>query len=73
MAKKEKMTTIALPMSIKEGIAEYGLKGESYGQIIERLLKSARDRLLRDILMDETDSVTIEEARKELNKKWPKS
>jgi predicted CopG family antitoxin len=72
MTKKEKMTTIALPMRVKDNVAEYGLKGESYGEIIERLLKSARERMLRDVLMDETDCVTIEEARKELNKKWPK-
>jgi len=36
-------------------------------------LESVRDKILRDVLMDETDCVTIEEARKDLSKKWPKS
>ena len=70
---KEKNTTIALSMKVKEGIQEYGMKGESYSEVIARLLKSANERLIHDVLMDTTNCVTIEEARAKLNKKWPKS
>lgn len=73
MAKyEEKNTTIAIPMSVKEGIQEYGLKGESYAEILERLLKSARERMLRDVLMDETNCVSIEQALADAEKRWSK-
>ena len=70
---KEKLTTIAVPMSVKERIAEYGMKGETYTDVLERLLKSARERLLRDVLMDTSNCISIDEAIKEAEKKWPKS
>ena len=70
---KEKNTTIALSMKVKEGIQEYGMKGESYSEIIARLLKSANERLISDVLMNTEGCITIEEARAELNKKWPRS
>ena len=66
-------TTIAISNKIKEQIKEFGNKGETYSEILARLLASARKRMLHDILMDETDTVSIEEARKEVEKKWPKS
>lgn len=66
-------TTIALPKNLKEEIQEFGNKGEKYSEIIERLLKSAKDRQLHDLLMDETDTISIKEARDELDKKWPRS
>jgi len=67
---KEKITTIAIPMEVKEKIQQYGVKGESYSEIIQRLLKSAKERLFRDVLMDETGCVSIEEALEEAEKKW---
>jgi hypothetical protein len=70
---EEKMTTIALPMKVKEGLQEYGMKGESYADILERLLKSANERLIHEVLMNTSNCVSIEEARAELNKKWPRS
>ena len=73
MAKyREKNTTIAIPMGVKERIQEYGLKGESYAEILERLLKSAHERLLRDVLMNEEGCVSIEQAMAEAEKRWPK-
>ncbi len=68
----EKMTTIAIPLKVKEGIQEYGLKGESYAEILERLLKSARERMIRDVLMDDKDCIPIEQALAEAEKRWPK-
>jgi hypothetical protein len=69
---EEKTTTIAIPMKVKEGIQRYGLKGESYSEIIVRLLKSAHERMLSDVLMDETDCITVEEALAEAKQKWQK-
>jgi predicted CopG family antitoxin len=63
-------TTIAITKDAKKRIAEYGLKGESYDKIILRLLKSAEDRLLYDILFNEEGTVTIEEALAEVRGKW---
>ena len=69
---REKMTTIAIPMKVKEGIQEHGLKGESYADILEKLLKSARERMIRDVLMDDKDCIPIEQALAEAEKKWSK-
>ena len=66
-------TTIAVTREIQEGIKELGIKGETYSQIIARLIASAKKRQLHDLLMNEEDTVTIEEARKEVEKRWPKS
>ena len=46
---------------------------KKYSEIIARLIKSAKERQLQDLLMDETDTISIDEARRELDKKWPKS
>jgi predicted CopG family antitoxin len=69
---EDKLTTIALPMKVKEELQEFGSKGESYSDIIERLLESARQRLLQDVLMNSEGFIPIEEAIKEAEKKWPK-
>ena len=65
-------TTIALTKELKEKISEFGNKGETFSDILQRLLKSAEQRLLHDVLMSREGCVTIEEAIEEANKKWPK-
>lgn len=65
-------TTIAISREVKEKISEFGNKGESFSDILERLLKSAEQRLLQDILMSKDGCVTIEEAIREAEEKWPK-
>lgn len=59
---RQEITTIEIPMKLKKNLQQYGLGGESYSEIIERLLKSAHERLINDLLMDEKDCVSIEEA-----------
>ena len=66
------MTTIALPKKLKIKISEFGNKGETFADVLERLHKSAVQRLFQDILMSEEGCITIEEAIEEANKKWPK-
>jgi hypothetical protein len=65
-------TTISVSMKEKEQITEYGNKGETYDEILARILDSAHERRLHDILMDPKDCVPIEEAIARAKKKWQK-
>lgn len=64
------ITTIAIPKQMKQEIIEFGNKGETYSDIIARLLESARQRQLQDLLMSEEDTVPIEKALKNAKKRW---
>lgn len=63
-------TTIAISEDIKDGIKEFGIKRETYSEILERLLKSARERQLQDLLMDEEGTIPIEKALAKVKKRW---
>lgn len=67
---KMEQTTIALPKHLKQKIGEFGFKGEKYSDILVRLLKSAEERQLQDLLMDETRTIPIEEALAKAKKRW---
>lgn len=66
------MTTIAISKDLRNRIGEFGNKGETFSDILEKLVKSAQQRLLNDILFNEEGCVTIEEAIEEADKIWPK-
>jgi|TARA_B100001971_G_C17958775_1_gene416322 hypothetical protein len=63
-------TTIAITQKAKEKMSEYGGKGETYTDIIMKLVKSANERQLDDLLYNEEDSIPIEEALENAKKKW---
>ncbi len=63
-------TTIAIPKPLKEDIQEFGNKGETYTEIILRLLESAKERQLQDLLMSEEDCIKIDEALSNAKKRW---
>ena len=63
-------TTIAISNEIKEQIKEFGNKGETYSQILAKLLASAKKRQLQDLLMGEEDTISIDEAIKNSRKRW---
>ena len=65
-------TTIAVSREIKEGITEFGNKGETYSDILKRLLKTARERQLHDLLMSEEETVSAEKALADAKKRWQK-
>jgi len=65
-------TTIAIPVNLKEQIQEFGFKGEKYSDILLRLLKSAKQRQLHDLLMNEEDTISIKEALSNAKEKWQK-
>lgn len=63
-------TTIAIPVDLKEQIQEFGIKGEKYSDILLRLLKSAKQRQLHDLLMNEEDTISIDEALSNAKRQW---
>jgi len=66
-------TTIAVSREVKAQIMEFGNKGETYSEILTRLIESARQRQLHDLLMSKENTISLEEARSALDKKWPRS
>jgi hypothetical protein len=61
-------TTIAISKETKTKLDEFGLKGDTYDLIINKLYESANERLLNDILFNKEDSLTLTEAKKFLKK-----
>jgi hypothetical protein len=67
------ITTIQLTKELKDKISSFGIKGESYDAILRRIYSLAVKEQLRNFLMSSEGCISIEDARKELNKKWPRS
>ena len=67
------ITTIQLSKEVKDKISSFGVKGETYDEILRRVYSLAVKEQLREFLMSDEGYISIEEARKELNKKWPRS
>lgn len=66
-------TTIQLSKETKEKISSFGSKGESYDEILRRLYALAVKEQLKEFLMSDEGFISLEEAKKELDKKWPRS
>ena len=64
-------TTIQISKEIKDKISSFGVKGESYEDILKRIYSIAVKEQLREFLMSDEGFVAIEEAIKEADKKWP--
>ena len=65
-------TTIQLSKETKNKISSFGLKGESYDDILKRVYALAVKEQLRNFLMSDEGFIPIEEAIKEADKKWPR-
>lgn len=65
-------TTIALTKQVRDEIKQFGNKGESYSEILMKLIKSAKERQIHDLLMSEENTIPIEEALSNAKKKWQK-
>ena len=61
-------TTISISKEVRDKIKEFGHKGETYEVILERLYNSAKERQLQDLLIDDSDCITLKEAKKKLAK-----
>jgi hypothetical protein len=66
-------TTIQITKETKALISTFGTKEDTYEDIIKRMYKLAVKEQLREFLVSSENSVTIEQARKEIERKWPKS
>jgi len=65
-------TTIQLTKETKEKICSFGVKGESYEVIINRIYSLALKEQLRSFLMSDDGFIPIQDAIKEADKKWYK-
>jgi predicted CopG family antitoxin len=65
-------TTIAISEDVRDMIKEFGSKGETYDDILKKMLNSARERQLQELLMDDADCIPVEEALAKARKKWSK-
>ena len=61
-------TTIAVSPEIRDQIKDFGNKGETYDDILSRLLNSAKERQLQELLIDTSNCLTINEARAKLKR-----
>ncbi len=66
------ITTIQLSKETKDKLSSFGMKGESYEEILKRIYLLAVKEQLREFLMSSKGFIPIEDAIKEADKKWPK-
>lgn len=60
-------TTIAISNETKEKLRNLGRAGESYDDVINKMYEASRKQILMSYLYDRTDTLTIKEARKQIN------
>ena len=66
------ITTIQLSKETRDKICSFGIKGESYDEIIKKIYSLAVKEQLRNFLMSDEGFIPIEDAIKEADKKWSK-
>ena len=67
------VTTIQLSEETKALIAAFGTKGDTYEDIVKRMHSLAVKEQLREFLMPSQNTISLDEARKRLAKRWPRS
>ena len=67
------ITTIQLSNETKRKLSSFGVKGESYDNILQRIYNMAVKTQFRELLMNSEDTIPIEEAILEAKKRWPES
>lgn len=63
------ITTISVSGDLKNRIAEFGNASESMQQVLERLLRSANERLFHDFIMGQ-DGIPIEDVIRECEEEY---
>ncbi len=66
-------TTIQLSKEMKDKIASFGSKKETYDDILRRVYSLAVKEQSREFLMSSENTMTLDEFEAEVEKKWPKS
>tara|TARA_Y100000310_G_scaffold176278_1_gene176420 strand:+ start:299 stop:505 length:207 start_codon:yes stop_codon:yes gene_type:complete len=64
-------TTIQLSHEMKEQLASFGSKSDTFETILRRVYALAVKEQLRDFLMSDEGFISIDEAIAEADKKWP--
>ena len=65
-------TTIQLSEKTKALIATFGTKEDTYEDILKRMHRLALKEQLREFLMSSENTISLDDARKRLAKRWPK-
>ncbi len=65
-------TTIQLSEDTKTLIGTFGTKEDTYEDILKRMYLLAVKEQLREFLMSSENTLSLDEARKRLAKRWPK-
>jgi hypothetical protein len=68
-----KTTTIQISRELKEKIASFGSKNDTYETILKRLYDIAAKEQLKEFLMSSENTISLDDFEKEIDKKWPKS
>ena len=66
------ITTIQLSQGMKNKIASFGSKGDTYEIILDRIYSLATKEQLREFLMSSEGCISIDEFKKEIEEKWPR-
>lgn len=64
-------STIQVSKETKELIGTFGTKEDTYESILKKMYSLAVKEQLRDFLMSSKNTITLDEAKKRLSKKWP--
>jgi len=65
-------TTLSVTEEIREKIKEFGSKGETYSDILARLIEAAQEQQLRTLLMDTGGTSPVRDALARARKRWQK-
>ncbi|MCR4335748.1 MAG: hypothetical protein NUV57_04385 [archaeon] len=65
-------STMAVSTEVKDEIKSFGSKGETYDDILRRIIGVAKERQLQMLLMDESNTDSVENALKRAKIKWQK-
>jgi predicted CopG family antitoxin len=69
----ERNTTIQVSKDVRDKISSFGSRDETFDQILRRIYNLAVKEQLREFLMSSKGYVSIDEAIKEAEEKWPES
>tara|TARA_Y100000034_G_scaffold88970_1_gene106911 strand:+ start:228 stop:434 length:207 start_codon:yes stop_codon:yes gene_type:complete len=67
------VNTIEVSQEMKEMFDSFGDESESDQTKMERVMNMAIETQIREHLTSDENTISIEEARKELDREWPRS
>jgi predicted CopG family antitoxin len=65
-------TTISISNDLKEKLKNLGRAGDTYEDVIKKMYEVTRKQILVNYLHDTSDSISIDEAINEAEKRWQK-